>query len=388
MPHQRKRHALEHIRKLSSFWPVVGLLGLRQVGKTTLLRDILGLKNFVSFDDEEVLEDAKQSSKNLISRLNTPVIIDEAQKVASIFDAIKLKVDQKKIPGQYYLTGSSIFSSKGGIRESLTGRIGCLKLFPFTLAETHQVSFQKKRCSLLHLETPRFKMEDVFQAISSGGLPVPLFTRDSEQRRLYFNSWLDTTIMRDVARVYGKGYDPDVSWSILRQMKTLLQNGEWPQLRSFKQNSRILRKYLSSFEDIFLVQKIPCHEEGVGEDLWILSDSGIARYLLESEIGQGIHLSLGRVFIFKEILANFEYAGLPYHPVYYKSMHGTPVDLIGKNVALKITIETKSGLSYEERSLAGAMKKLKLPYGLLVAPVDKIERPQKGITVVPWTFWS
>jgi len=388
MSHQRKRHALEHVSKLSSFWPVVGVLGLRQVGKTTLLRDILGLKNFVSFDDEEVFEDAKQSSKNLISRLHTPVIIDEAQKVASIFDAIKLKVDQKRVPGQYYLTGSSIFSSKVGIRESLTGRIGCLKLFPFTLAETHQVSFEKKRCSLFHLESPRFKMEDVFQNISSGGLPVPLFTRDLEQRRLYFNSWLDTTIMRDVARVYGKGYDPDISWSILRQMKSILQNGEWPSLRSFKQNSRILKKYLSSFEDIFLIQKIPCHEEGVGENLWIFSDSGFAKHLLESDMGQGIQLSLGRIFIFKEILANFEYAGLPYHPVYYKSMHGTPVDLIGKNVAVKITVETKSGLSYEERSLAGAMKKLKLPYGILVAPVDKMERPKKGITIVPWTFWS
>lgn len=388
MAHQRKRHALRQISKLSSFWPVVGLLGLRQVGKTTLLRDILGLKNFVSFDDEEVFEDAKQSSKNLISRLTPPVIIDEAQKVASIFDAIKLKVDQKKIPGQYYLTGSSNFSSKVGIRESLTGRMRILRLFPFTLAETHQVSFEKKRCSLLHSESPRFKMEDVFRNISSGGLPVPLFTRNLEQRKLYFNSWLDTTMIRDVARVYGRGYDPDISWSLLRQMKTILQNGEWPSLRSFKQNSRVLRKYLSAFEDIFLIKKIPCHEAGVGEDLWIFSDSGIARHLLESEIGQGILLSLGRIFIFKEILANFEYAGLSTHPVYYKSIHGTPIDLIGENVAIKITVETKSGLSYEERSLAGAMKKLKLPYGFLVAPIEKMEQPKKGITVVPWTFWS
>ena len=146
----------------------------------------------------------------------------------------------------------------------------------------------------------------LFVSFGNAQIPVPLFTRDLEQRKLYFNSWLDTTIMRDVARVYGKGYDPDVSWSILRQMKTILQNGEWINLRSFKQNSRILRKYLSSFEDIFLVQRIPCHEEGMGEDLWIFSDSGIARHLLESEIGQGPHLSLGRIFIFKEILANIE----------------------------------------------------------------------------------
>ena len=389
MPHQRKRHALEHIRKLGSFWPVIGLLGLRQVGKTTLFRDILGLKNFVSFDDEEAYEDAKQSSKNFILRLNPPVIIDEAQKVASIFDAIKFKVDQKKIPGQYYLTGSSAFSAKAGIRESLTGRIGILKLFPFTLSETHQMPLEKKRCALFHSETPRFKMDAILKNISSGGLPVPLFSRDAQQRKLYFQSWLDTTILRDVARIYGKGYNPDTSWSILRQMTTLLKNGEWINLRAFKQNSRTVRKYLSAFEAIFLIQKIPCHEAGVGEDLWIFSDSGIAEYLLQSNIGQGIHLSLGKIFIFKEILANLEYAGKSYHPLYYKSTHGTPVDLIGENVAIKITIETKNGLSYEERSLAGAMNKLNLPYGLLVAPVETLNVPlKKGINLVPWSFWS
>src|SRR3989338_457958 len=182
MPHDRKRDALGQIRKLGSFWPVTGILGLRQVGKTTLLRKLAGVENFVSLDDEEMREEALHSAKNFLSKLTPPIIIDEIQKAPSLFDAIKLKVDQRKIPGSYFLTGSSTFSSKLGIRESLTGRIGLLRLYPFTLSEVHQKEFETERASFSHKKPPRFSSEDVIRSLATGGLPVPVFTRDAEQR--------------------------------------------------------------------------------------------------------------------------------------------------------------------------------------------------------------
>src|SRR3989338_10050202 len=156
MPHDRKRDALTQVRKLGSFWPVTGILGLRQVGKTTLLRKLSGVKNFISLDDEEIRDEALHSAKNFLSKLTPPVIIDEVQKAPAIFDAIKLQVDRKKIPGSYFLTGSSTFSSRLGIRESLTGRIGLLRLHPFTLSEIHQREFEAGRASFSHKMPPRF----------------------------------------------------------------------------------------------------------------------------------------------------------------------------------------------------------------------------------------
>lgn len=389
MPHERKRHALSQVRKLGSFWPVTGILGLRQVGKTTLLRKLAGVENFVSLDDEEMREEALHSAKNFLSKLTPPVIIDEVQKAPALFDAIKLQVDRRKIPGSYFLTGSSTFSSKLGIRESLTGRIGLLRLYPFTLSEIHQKEFMVERASFGHKIPPRFSSEEVIRAVSVGGLPVPVFTRDSAQRDLYFKNWLETTLVRDAARVYGRGYDLDVGWSILRQFGKILQDGEWPTLRSFKQNSRVLRRYLTAFEDVFLIRKMPSHEEAVGGDAWIFSDSGIARSIIGTEFGQGASLSLARVFLMNEILAGFEYAGKTLHPFYYKSARGSPIDLIGPDTAIKITTETKGGpLSYEERALAGAMKKLGMKAGLLAAPIDRFDPPGKGISLVPWGYWS
>lgn len=389
MPHERKRHALGQVRKLGSFWPVTGIVGLRQVGKTTLLRKWLGVDNFVSLDDEEVREDALHSAKNFLAKLAPPVIIDEVQKAPALFDAIKYCVDRQRIPGGYFLTGSATFSARLGIRESLTGRIGCLHLYPFLLSEIHQTAFESERASFRHQRLPRFSSEELIRAVPSGGLPVPLFTRDPGQRDLYCTHWLETTLVRDVARVYGRGYDLDISWSIVRQFGTLLRNGEWPTLRTFRQNSRTLRRYLTAFEDVFLVRKIPAHEIAVGGDAWTFTDSGIARTIIGTEFGEGANLSLARIFLMNEILATFEYAGKTLHPVYFKSARGSPVDLIGPAAAIKITTETKAGaLSYEERALAGAMKKLGLPTGLLVAPIDRFDPPGKGISLVPWGYWS
>ncbi len=389
MPHTRKRNALCQVRKLGSFWPVTGILGLRQVGKTTLLRHLPGVGNFASLDDEEIRDEALHSAKNFLAKLTPPVIIDEVQKAPALFDAIKLRVDRKKVPGSYFLTGSSTFSSRLGIRESLTGRIGLMRLHPFTLSEIHQKEFAAERASCSHQIPPRFSSEEVIRAVSSGGLPVPVFTRDAAQRDLYFKNWLETTLVRDVARVYGRGYDLDIGWSLLRQFGKILQEGEWPTLRSFKQDSRVLRRYLTAFEDVFLIRKIPPHEEAVGEDAWTFTDSGIARAVIGTEFGTGATLSLARVFLVNEILADFEYAGKSFHPCYYKSARGSPVDLVGSDAVIKITTETKGGpLSYEERALAGAMKKLGIKMGLLAAPIDRFDPPGKGISLVPWGYWS
>jgi predicted AAA+ superfamily ATPase len=122
----------------AKLWPVVGLVGLRQSGKTTLLRDQLSIENFVTLDDDDNLVAALASPKIFLARQQSPTIIDEVQKAPKLFDAIKLSVDRQRRPGQFYITGSSQFSSRLGIRESLTGRIGICQLFPLTLAEANQ----------------------------------------------------------------------------------------------------------------------------------------------------------------------------------------------------------------------------------------------------------
>ena len=388
MAHLRNRHLLEQIRKSARFWPVTGVLGLRQCGKSTLLNHLLKLPNHVTLDDQDALEDARMSAKNFLAKLDTPLVIDEAQKVPALFDAIKYNVDRKREPGKYFLTGSSTFSAKIGIRESLTGRIGLHYLYPLTLAEAYQKEFSTKRAVPLHGESCRFPQAQALEQLASGGLPVALFTRNPEERKSFFTNWLETSVIRDAARAYGDRYNPDIAWSILRQMASALAEGEVPTLRHFKQNSRSLRKYLQSLEDIFLLQKLSPHDTSVGHEVWLPSDTGIAAHLMNGTLGEGRSLSLGRIFVLKEIRAVAEYAGRRVQPIYYKSSRGSPVDLIWSGVPIKISVSPKSQAAYDERALSAAMKKLKSKTGLLAWAHDGTELHERGVSHVPWTYWS
>src|SRR5690349_13769318 len=134
MPHARSRHLeplLEHVAKLS---PLVGLLGHRQVGKTTTLEKIS--KHYISLDDEIFLKEANASPAGFLAQLGKRgTAIDECQLSERLFPALKERVRKDRRPGQLFLSGSVRFTSKKLIRESLTGRIMTLELLPFTLSE-------------------------------------------------------------------------------------------------------------------------------------------------------------------------------------------------------------------------------------------------------------
>ena len=387
MPHSRSRIATRWIQKLEGFWPSVGVTGLRQVGKTTLLREQMGISNFVSFDDEDTRETAENSAKVFLAQLTPPVIIDEVQKVPKLFDAIKSKVDRGKRPGLYYLTGSSQFSAKLGIRESLTGRIGLIQLFPMILRELNQVPDGKSCRDPLHQNPIPFKVEDVASAMNQGGMPVPAFLRDSSMLEMYWKSWLETIVYRDLTRVYGKGYDPEIAMDLLRQMGKLFAEGELPTSGHFRLHSRKLKLYFQAMETVFLIRRFRCHETGTGKDYWLLGDSGLVRHLMNSQLNPGGTLSLVRHFVLNEMIARNEYAGVSLPQSYFKSAKGKPVDFIWNNVPIKF-VERIQSLGWEERALEGAMKKLGAPLGILACPSDSVNIPKKGIATVPWSYWS
>ena len=396
MPHTRKRFAITLINKLAKLWPVVGILGPRQIGKTTLLRTIFNRQQLVTFDQLAIREEAIKSPDTFLAKLTLPIIIDEVQKAPPIFDAIKLKVDKKRIPGTCFITGSSTFSSKIGIRESLTGRIGLVELFPLTMAELHANSFKpiiKLAEPLAKSDDVRFKVAELGQAATIGGMPVPAFLRDQEQRHLYWQSWLETTILRDLARFHSRGFDPDFAFSLLERIAEILRQGELPTLKHFFAPARKVRNYLSSMEEIFLLRKINCHSLGIGKEVWLLMDSGLAAHLMGTFLGEGVTLSLVRHFIWNEINAQVAYQGKRITRTYYKSAQGSPIDFIIDGIPIRIVPNVASltrQLEWEKRPLYGAMKRLHSKFAYLVGPVDKAELPPKqgGIGILPWTAWS
>jgi len=221
VPHSRKRFLEPVIRSALSWSPVVGLFGLRQVGKTTLVKELTDtLKGeFETFDREIILQRAEETPVQFLER-DSLLTIDEAQKAPRIFPIIKDLIGVKRRPGRFLLTGSIRFTLKKEIRESLTGRIVMRELLPFSLAEAAQIEksvFLKEAFQAIgkihhknseHSLFDRFKKKlrntDVHRlsrTLVSGGLPIPCFAKDDQKKGMWFEAYFETLLTRDVILV-------------------------------------------------------------------------------------------------------------------------------------------------------------------------------------------
>ena len=127
------RIAENTLLRLASQFPVVGVTGPRQSGKSTLAQHTFPDKRYVTFDDKNMRELAAANPGDFISAFPNGAVIDEAQKVPEIFEVLKYHVDQTPwTPGKFILTGSSQFRLKKNMSDSMAGRAAFLNLLPFS----------------------------------------------------------------------------------------------------------------------------------------------------------------------------------------------------------------------------------------------------------------
>lgn len=130
------RTAQTALLRLAEQFPVIGITGPRQSGKSTLTKAAFPNKKYVTFDDKNMRELAKANPSDFISAFPDGAIIDEAQKVPEIFDALKMHIDSTSYtPGKFILTGSSQFRLRQNMTDSMAGRAAFLKLLPFSVKE-------------------------------------------------------------------------------------------------------------------------------------------------------------------------------------------------------------------------------------------------------------
>lgn len=129
------RAAEKEAIRLVKQYPVLTIVGPRQSGKTTLCRKAFKNYAYVSLENLEDREFAKQDPKSFLSRFKKPLIIDEIQRVPSLLSYIQTDVDQSKKNGEYIITGSQQFELMESLGQSLAGRTAILKLLPLTIRE-------------------------------------------------------------------------------------------------------------------------------------------------------------------------------------------------------------------------------------------------------------
>jgi predicted AAA+ superfamily ATPase len=110
MPHPRSRYLGTILKKSLKWSPSVSLIGMRQVGKTTLMKDFVD--QYYTFDDDKLVGSVNSGDWSFLDAPSGTLGLDECQKAPALFDRVKLNIDAKKRPGQYLLSGSVRFLSK------------------------------------------------------------------------------------------------------------------------------------------------------------------------------------------------------------------------------------------------------------------------------------
>ena len=196
--------------KMSSFFKAVLVTGARQVGKTTMLKHLAENENrtYVSMDNQMARALAKTDPVLFFQMYKPPIIIDEIQKAPELFEQIKIMCDETDQRGLFWLTGSQQYHMISNIRETLAGRIGILELYSLSKNETDNIIFPNELDFTLDCLLERQKVSgknditDIFDHIWKGGMPAAL-NADEEQRQEYFNSYIETYLMRDVSEEGG-----------------------------------------------------------------------------------------------------------------------------------------------------------------------------------------
>ena len=133
---------------------------------------------------------------------NPPILIDEVQYAPELFPYIKLIVDKEQTKGDFWLTGSQVFSLMRGVQESLAGRVALLSLSSLSQTEAYggqEQTFTLTPESLLSRKEGRkpADAEEIFKRIFKGSMPA-IVSGDISSPGIFYNSYLSTYIERDV----------------------------------------------------------------------------------------------------------------------------------------------------------------------------------------------
>lgn len=382
------RKAKDALLRLAGQFPVVGITGPRQSGKTTLAQMTFPDKKYVSLDDKELRTLAASNPKDFLEAFPDGVIIDEAQKVPEIFDAVKLFVDSHKHePGKYILTGSSQFRLKENMTDSLAGRAAFLQLLPFSLGE---------------LKDSKLIPQNPYDLIFKGFYP-PLY--DNEKHFIpddWFESYIDTYLDLDV-----KEHITATNISTFKKFIQIcaLYSGQLLSMESISKNLGVsaptVKQWLSILESSFIIHLLEPDLNNLGRSIvktpkLYFTDTGLLCHLLRLNSKEELLLSphKGAVvesFAVAELLKSRYNIGKKPELSFFRDSKGFEVDTIA-DWKHTYAIEIKSNSDTEQKLSANTRKYVSLRSDTkckgVVFYLGDITCTINGIKYMSWHDWD
>lgn len=197
-----KRLAENVIKKQEKMFKTILVTGARQVGKTTMLKNIKSDVSYITLDDIILNQSATEDPELFLKSNKPPIIIDEIQYAPSLLRYIKIAVDSSDKKAQFYLTGSQQFNLMKNVSESLAGRIGILNLLGLSLREIKKINFNEQFIPTeQYLENRKkydssISYDEIWDIIHKGSMPA-LYQKESDFD-MFYSGYVSTYIERDV----------------------------------------------------------------------------------------------------------------------------------------------------------------------------------------------
>jgi predicted AAA+ superfamily ATPase len=301
--------------------PAVALLGPRQVGKTTLVKEIAPLLNLdtiyldlESFADLNKLTDAEHY---FLQRKDKLIIIDEVQRMPELFPLFRSVIDRDRHPSRFLLLGSASPELLAKSSETLAGRVSYLEMHPLNLVETANTYTQE-------------------QLWLRGGFPeMFLSTSDAEsfEKRLDF---IQTYIERELPML-GLKIAPAISRNLLRMLTGIQGNLlNYSMLsNSLGIDSASIKRIIDLYEDAFLIRRLQPFYINITKRLvktpkLFIRDSGLLHAMtgiedmeeLEGYAGKG---NSWEGFVIQQIISLLKPSISPF---FYRTQDGVELDLL------------------------------------------------------------
>ena len=242
--------------------PAVLIHGPRQSGKTTLARVVGDPRgyDYINFDDNIARTAALSDPAGFVGSLSERTVLDEVQRVPSLFTALKQEIDARRSPGRFLLTGSSQVLLVPTLSDSLAGRMEILRLHPLSQGEMHGAvpNFLNDLFSGMFPTSRADRLgDDLAARIADGGYPAAL-ARSPSRRPSWYRNFIDTQLQRDVrdlARISTLDVMPRLLTAAASQTARLynLSNMASP----FQLSRPTIGDYVALLERLFLIDRLP-----------------------------------------------------------------------------------------------------------------------------------
>ncbi len=391
-----KRRLREELERALNSFPVVGLIGSRQVGKTTLAREIAAKQNSVFLDLERPSDLAKLDEPELYlqEQTNKLVVLDEIQRKPELFPLLRSLIDEDRRTGRFLILGSASPKLLRQGSETLAGRIKFLELSPFDITEIISQKGSKQNNINYNTKINSFKSgaDDLNELWLHGGYPASFLADNHQASFEWREAFVATFLERDLPQL---GFRVNATqarrfWSMLAHVHGQLWNAATLS-RSLGVSTPTVRHHLDLLTDMLIVRQLnPLHanvrKRLVKSPKVYIRDSGLLHVLLgiqeyESLWGHPVRGASFEGFVLEQILAR-----IPAHiqPSFFRSHSGDELDLVLRFPNSLVAVEIKHTASPKlSAGFHRARKDLGIQKSYVIYPGTETYIMSEGVQAIP-----